>query len=115
MGRKGKTQKHTAKELAAKAKAAKERNGAAGGGKSMQAARLNKMKAGNVVCEVCKAAQPNFKSMTAHWESKHSKMCFPADDYKAKYDAIKAAKQAATKNRGKADKGNKSKKGKKGK
>ena len=32
MGRKGKTQKHTAKEIAAKTKAAKERNGAAGGG-----------------------------------------------------------------------------------
>ena len=32
MGRKGKTQKHTAKEIAAKHKAAKESKGAAGGG-----------------------------------------------------------------------------------
>ena len=113
MGRKGKTQKHTAKEIAAKTKAAKERNGAAGGGASMLAARMNKMKLGNVTCEVCKAAQPNMNSMTAHWESKHSKMCFPVAEYQAQYDAIKAAKRANTKARGKADKGGKGGKGKK--
>jgi hypothetical protein len=51
MGRKGKTQKHTAKEIAAKTKAAKERGGAAGGGGSGKAARLAVMKNQDVVCE----------------------------------------------------------------
>ena len=102
MGRKGKTQKHTAKEIAAKTKAAKERNGAAGGGSSALADRMNKMKLGNVTCEICKAAQPNIKSMTAHWESKHSKMCFPVAEYTAQYDAIKAAKRQSQKNKGKS-------------
>ena len=103
MGRKGKTQKHTAKEIAAKTKAAKERNGAAGGGGAALAVRMNKMKLGNVICEVCKAAQPNLKSMTAHWESKHSKMTFPVADYSAQYEAVKASKLADTKARGKSN------------
>ena len=51
MGRKGKTQKHTAKEIAAKTKAAKERNGAAGGGGGGKAAREAVMKNQNVTCE----------------------------------------------------------------
>jgi hypothetical protein len=115
MGRKGKTQKHTAKEIAAKTKAAKERNGAAGGGGSALAGRMNKMKLGNVTCEVCKAAQPNIKSMTAHWDSKHSKMTFPAAQYEAQYDAIKAAKRAEQKNKGKSAAGTGKKVNKKGK
>jgi hypothetical protein len=51
MGRKGKTQKHTAKEIAAKTKAAKERGGAAGGGGGGMAARLAVMKNQDVTCE----------------------------------------------------------------
>lgn len=50
-GRKGKTQKHTAKEIAAKTKAAKERGGAAGGAGAGKAARLAVMANQNVTCE----------------------------------------------------------------
>ena len=51
MGRKGKTQKHTAKEIAGKTKAAREKNGAAGHGGQGMAARLAVMKAKDVVCQ----------------------------------------------------------------
>jgi len=54
VGRKGKTQKHTAKEIAAKHKAAKERNGAAGGGGSGAAARKAAKLKINILCEICK-------------------------------------------------------------
>lgn len=50
MGRKGKTQKHTAKEIAGKTKAARERNGAAGFGGQGKAARLAVMQAKDVIC-----------------------------------------------------------------
>ena len=54
MGRKGKTQKHTAKEIAAKHKAAKERAGAAGGGGSGLAARMAAKAKANILCPICK-------------------------------------------------------------
>ena len=73
MGRKGKAQKHTAAEIAKKHKAAKEARGAAGGGGSMAAARKTAGDKVSVLCEICKVKQPNFKSMTAHFESKHPK------------------------------------------
>lgn len=50
MGRKGKTQKHTAKEIAGKTKAAREKNGAAGFGGQGKAARLAVMQAKDVIC-----------------------------------------------------------------
>lgn len=98
MGRKGKTQKHTAKEIAAKTKAAKERGGAAGGGGGGMAARLAVMKNQDVICEACKQAMPNLSSMKAHWDSKHSKL--PMPDYAAQYKALKDAKRAAQKAKG---------------
>ena len=73
MGRKGKAQKHTAAEIAKKHKAAKEAKGAAGGGGGMAAARKKAGDKVSVLCKICKVKQPNFKSMTAHFESKHPK------------------------------------------
>jgi hypothetical protein len=95
MPRKGKTQKHTAKEIAGKIKAAKEKRGAAGGGGSGAAARKNAGAKVAVVCHVCKVAQPNMKSMTLHFENKHSKLPFPQAEYDAKFDRTRAAGGAA--------------------
>eukprot|EP01051_Picozoa_sp_SAG22_P007419 SAG22_NODE_522_length_9503_cov_4.233624_8_plen_110_part_00 len=58
MGRKGKTQKHTAAELQAKANAAKYASGAAGGGGAMQANREAEKQKSMVPCELCKAGMP---------------------------------------------------------
>merc|ERR1712070_1076989 len=84
MGRKGKTQKHTAAEIAGKHKAAKEAAGAAGGGKSGKADREAKKAAGNLKCTICMAQQPNIQSMERHYDSKHSKINW--NDEKAKYE-----------------------------
>jgi len=73
MGRKGKTQKHTAKEIAAKHKAAKERQGAAGGGGAGAKARLQATLKAQIYCKICKASQPSVKSMGIHYDSKHPK------------------------------------------
>ena len=89
MGRKGKSQKHTAKEIAQKHKAAKERRGAAGGGGSGAAARKARGASVSVLCEICKVQQPNFKSMTCHFENKHPKIPFPAAEYEKKFDTIR--------------------------
>merc|ERR1712032_1278197 len=70
----GKTQKHTAKELAAKAKAAKMKGGGAGGGGSGLASRLNKTLKIMVFCNICKTQQPSVKSMKIHYDSKHPKV-----------------------------------------
>lgn len=73
MGRKGKTQTHTAKELAGKSAAAKHAAGGAGFG----GAGAEKRKAAGakvaVFCEICKGIQPNMKSMEAHYDGKHPK------------------------------------------
>ena len=53
MGRKGKAQKHTAKEIAGKHKAAKEARGAAGGGGKGAKARKNAGGKVAVKCEIC--------------------------------------------------------------
>jgi hypothetical protein len=93
MGRKGKTQKHTAKEIAAKHKAAKEKNGAAGGGGKGAALREAKKLATMIICDICKTKQPSVKSMALHYDSKH-----PKDDWnaaKSKYEAERDAKKAA--------------------
>jgi hypothetical protein len=73
MGRKGKTQNHTAKELAGKAAAAKYAAGGAGGGGSGAAKRKDAGSKAAVLCEICKGMQPNMKSMILHYESKHPK------------------------------------------
>ena len=72
MGGKAKPTKHTARELAQKAKDALTNKG---GGKDGKADR-----AGGAVghskmeCYVCKMAAPSLKSLEQHYDSKHSKM-----------------------------------------
>lgn len=73
MGRKGKTQKHTAAELAGKANAARYAAGAAGGGGKLAAVRKAAGQKAAVACKICMTEQPNFKSMTMHFENKHPK------------------------------------------
>mmetsp|Transcript_17455 Transcript_17455/g.20219 ORF Transcript_17455/g.20219 Transcript_17455/m.20219 type:complete len:125 (+) Transcript_17455:178-552(+) len=85
MGRKGKTQKHTAKEIASKVKAAKERNGAAGGGGKGAEARMGAWTKASVLCDVCKTIQPSFKTMQIHYENKHPKDSYPAEDYEKRF------------------------------
>ena len=86
MGRKGKTQKHTAKEIASKHKAAKNKAGAAGGGN--EGAEKRKIAGGKISkpCEICKAILPSVKSMEIHYDSKHSKINF--NDVKTKYEEL---------------------------
>tara|TARA_Y100001933_G_C18733235_1_gene452608 strand:- start:213 stop:485 length:273 start_codon:yes stop_codon:yes gene_type:complete len=86
MGRKGKTQKHTAAEIASKHKAAKHRAGAAGGGS--EGAEKRKIAGGKISqqCEICKAILPSLKSMEIHYESKHSKINF--NDVRQKYEEL---------------------------
>uniref|UniRef100_A0A7S3UYW0 C2H2-type domain-containing protein n=1 Tax=Aplanochytrium stocchinoi TaxID=215587 RepID=A0A7S3UYW0_9STRA len=85
MGRKGKTQKHTAKEIATKVKAAKEKNGAAGGGGKGAEARKGAWTKASVFCELCKTIQPSAKTMQIHYDSKHPKDPYPADEYETKF------------------------------
>ena len=86
MGRKGKTQKHTAAETAAKHKAAKEARGAAGGGGSGAESRKSVGNKTSVFCEECKTIQPNIKSMEIHFENKHSKINF--EEKRAYYENL---------------------------
>eukprot|EP00924_Labyrinthula_sp_SR-Ha-C_P015825 maker-scaffold_4-snap-gene-10.58-mRNA-1 protein AED:0.23 eAED:0.23 QI:128/1/1/1/1/1/2/898/100 len=91
MGRKGKTQKHTTKEIQGKVKAAKEKRGAAGGG-GAGAAKRNEAKAkASVPCDICKVIQPSLKTMQIHYDSKHSKLAFPAATYEGKFGSKKQA------------------------
>lgn len=86
MGRKGKTQKHTAAEINAKHKAAKEARGAAGGGNN---GVNNRKTVGNKIsiqCEICKTIQPNIKSMELHYDNKHTKINFSS--IKDKYEEL---------------------------
>ena len=76
MGRKGKTQKHSAAEINAKHKAAKEAKGAAGGGNSGAERRKNVGNRISVKCQICMSLQPNMISMESHFDSKHSKINF---------------------------------------
>ena len=85
MGRKGKTQTHTAKEIAAKHAAAKYAAGAAGGGGKLATERKLAGTKVAVFCSICKSVQPNIKSMHAHYDSKHPKE--PWATLEAKYDA----------------------------
>eukprot|EP00656_Telonema_subtile_P048652 TRINITY_DN5851_c0_g1_i3.p1 TRINITY_DN5851_c0_g1~~TRINITY_DN5851_c0_g1_i3.p1 ORF type:complete len:122 (-),score=41.54 TRINITY_DN5851_c0_g1_i3:262-627(-) len=84
MGRKGKTQKHTAAEIAGKHKAAKEAAGAAKGGNKGKEERAAKKASGNIACALCKAPQPNLPSMERHYDSKHSKLNW--NDEKTQYE-----------------------------
>merc|ERR1712093_341965 len=86
MGRKGKTQKHTAKEIAAKHQAAKNAQGAAGGGGSAAAKRKEAGLQASIKCTICMTVQPNMKSMEAHYDSKHAKIKWA--DETAKYEKM---------------------------
>merc|ERR1712070_717899 len=88
MGRKGKTQKHTAAETNAKHAAAKHAAGGAGGGSGGKAAREQKKAAGSIKCKICMAEQPNVISMEKHYDSKHSKIKWDAA-LKEEYDKMK--------------------------
>lgn len=102
MGRKGKSQKHTAKEINAKHQAAKNARGAAGGGGAGAAARKNAAAKILMSCTICKTNQPSVKSMMIHYESKHPKICFESvrEGYEkisgSTRDAINSKKKAKT-------------------
>lgn len=87
MGRKGKTQKHTAAETAAKHKAAKEARGAAGGGSNGINNRKANQEKSLVYCDICKIPQPNMKSMEIHYDSKHKKIAFD-EKLREKYEIL---------------------------
>jgi len=81
MGRKGKSQKHTAKEIAGKHKAAKEKAGAAGhGGKGLQARKEAQSRI-KLHCKICKQEAAHMKAMEMHYESKHPKEPFSKNLY----------------------------------
>ncbi|KAF0719368.1 Aste57867_1089 [Aphanomyces stellatus] len=94
MGGKAKTQKHTAKEINMKHKAAKERAGAAGGGASGLVQR--KCQKASVKCEICLNEFLSFPDMKIHFDSRHPKETFPEQQYK---DAFLAAKEETAKRR----------------
>ncbi|OQR81271.1 hypothetical protein THRCLA_23407, partial [Thraustotheca clavata] len=74
MGGKAKAQKHTAKEINMKHKAAKERAGAAGGGASGLVNR--KCQKVGVKCDVCLNEFMSFPDMKIHYDSRHPKENF---------------------------------------
>jgi len=88
MGRKGKTQKHTAAETASKHAAAKNAAGGAGGGKDGAKKREQAKASGSIKCKICMALQPNMISMEKHYDSKHAKIKFD-DALKAEYEALR--------------------------
>ena len=86
MGRKGKTQKHTAKETAQKHKLAKEANGGAGGGSNGAENRKIACQKSSVNCIVCRTLLPSMKSLEIHYDSKHPKVNFCLE--KEKYEEL---------------------------
>ena len=93
--RKGKTQKHTAKEIAQKHKAAKERAGAAGGGGAGAAARVKEQAKALGICNLCKTQQPSIASMKIHYEGKHDRVNW--EEEKAQYEEMFGAIKLAVK------------------
>ena len=82
MGRKGKTQKYTAKEVANKHKLAKEALGSANGaGEGLKKRNISKKK-NDIQCKICLSSQPNMTSMKIHYDSKHSKINFEEEEKK---------------------------------
>mmetsp|Transcript_9709 Transcript_9709/g.34148 ORF Transcript_9709/g.34148 Transcript_9709/m.34148 type:complete len:120 (-) Transcript_9709:390-749(-) len=80
MPRKGKTTKHTAKEIQAKIDAHRNMKGGAAG----KAARLDPNC--KWICTICKIQQPSIKSMELHYESKHAKVDW--NSVKAEYESM---------------------------
>mmetsp|Transcript_57002 Transcript_57002/g.122368 ORF Transcript_57002/g.122368 Transcript_57002/m.122368 type:complete len:102 (+) Transcript_57002:61-366(+) len=79
MGRKGKTQNHTAKELAGKQFAATVNRG--GGTAGIQDRKGGAAGHAKYQCPVCKQAAPDPKSAQAHFESKHPKDTFDIEKW----------------------------------
>ncbi|EQC36516.1 hypothetical protein SDRG_05967 [Saprolegnia diclina VS20] len=103
MGGKAKAQKHTAKEINMKHKAAKERAGAAGGGSSGQ--ELRKCQKVGVKCEVCLNEFMSFPDLKIHYDSRHPKENFDEAKFLAAFAAAKeeTAKRRDGKQQGKLD------------
>jgi len=76
MGRKCKTQKHSAAEINAKHKAAKEAKCGGGGGNIGAERRKNVGNKISIKWQICMSLQPNMISMESHFDSKHSKINF---------------------------------------
>lgn len=89
MGRKGKVQIHTAKEIKGKVQAAKERNGAAGGGGEGAKNRVEARAKASVPCEVCTQILPSLNTAKIHFEAKHPKNAFPEAAYAVKFQEAK--------------------------
>lgn len=92
MGRKGKAQNHTAKEINAKIAAAKHAAGGAGGGASAAANRLIATQKTQIPCKVCLITQPTPTCMKMHYEAKHEKVNYA--DEEAFYEAQHAENKA---------------------
>jgi len=92
MGRKGKAQKHTAKEIAGKHAAAKAKAGGAGGGGDAAKERQSKGAKVAVKCKICLGQQPNLKSMEAHYDGKHSKINWKEFEatYETEFNVLRA-------------------------
>ncbi|ETV79123.1 hypothetical protein H257_07858 [Aphanomyces astaci] len=87
MGGKAKTQKHTAKEINMKHKAAKERAGGAGGGASgLENRKCQKV---GVKCDVCLNEFLSFPDMRIHYDSRHPREVFPEEAVKEAFLAAK--------------------------
>jgi hypothetical protein len=89
MGRKGKAQNHTAKEINAKIAAAKHAAGGAGGGSVAAANRLAATQKTQIPCKICLITQPTPTCMKTHYEAKHIKVNYAEDE--AFYEAQHAA------------------------
>jgi hypothetical protein len=91
MGRKGKAQNHTAKELNAKAAAAKHAAGGAAGGAAGAALRLEKAGKSQIPCKICKVTQPTPTCMKTHYEAKHPKINYAEEEafYQAAHEENK--------------------------
>ncbi|CCI41130.1 hypothetical protein ABG067_003948 [Albugo candida] len=74
MGGKAKFQKHTAKELQAKAAASKSKGGGKSGAVTRKTAKLN------FICDVCKTPSPDATSLGLHYASKHPKVPFDREE-----------------------------------
>jgi len=91
MGRKGKTQKHTAKEINGKhaaAKAAAGGVGLGGAGKALRSAQMAKIQ---VKCKICMSIQPHIAGMRSHYEGKHSKEKWEDSMYAGEFNEVKSA------------------------
>lgn len=85
---KAKFQKHSAKELNAKANAHKNK----GGGKTGKDKRNTCAKKVTYICDICKSMSPDMTTFTLHFVNKHPKAPFNPEEVEAKAQAAAAAK-----------------------